>query len=261
MLFLQTITSKRINFWLAYLNICAPNTPTSSNKSKVISLSIKLAPLLLVTKNWETDCPFTNSTKRNSSSMTADKLFPHRELSPVCYITCTQRTLALVRRWAWLNNYYAQRRNKDKLAKTSTAHVLQMLINWVNLLGWPETIWTDGGPQFGSEFVDFCNNFFVIHELSSLYHPESNDLVEAAIKNKKNLLKKCTVTGQHFQRCLSVFRNMPLSDGPSPASVLFMLPQKTDILLPPWPVQLANKHAALQKCAGKEPLVSAFIQN
>ena len=46
------------------------------------------------------------------------------------------------------------------------------------------------------------------------------------LKNKKNLLKKCTVTGQHFQRCLSVFRNMPLSDGPSPASVLFMLPQK-----------------------------------
>ena len=37
---------------------------------------------------------------------------------------------------------------------------------------------------------------------------------------------------------------MPRSDGPSPAQLLFQLPQKTNILLPPWPVS-SIKNSAL----------------
>ena len=59
-------------------------------------------------------------------------------------------------------------------------------------------------------------NFYIHHKLSSPYHPESNGLAEAAVKNAQSLLKKCEITGQNFQRSLSVFRNMPRSDGPSP---------------------------------------------
>ena len=120
---------------------------------------------------------------------------------------------------------------------------------WFNLLGWPEIIRRDGGPQFCSEFDDFCKNFYIHHELSSPYHLESNGLAEAAVKNAKSLLKKCEITGQNFQRCLSNFRNMPRSDSPSPASLLFTLPQKTDILFPPWPIAFINKNAALSSCA------------
>ena len=114
--------------------------------------------------------------------------------------------------------------------------ILIKLTNWFNILGWPKKIRTDGGPQFRSEFDNFCKSFYIHLELSSPYHPESNGLAEAAVKNAKNLLKKCDITGQNFQRSLSVFRNMPRSDGPSPVQLFFRLPQKTNIMLPPWPM-------------------------
>ena len=69
------------------------------------------------------------------------------------------------------------------------------------------------------------------------------------MKSAKSLLKKCEITGQNFQRYLSAFRNIPRSDGPSPASLLFTLPQKTNILLPPWPITSINKSAALSSRA------------
>ena len=124
----------------------------------------------------------------------------------------------------------------DKLTKTTTSAILIRLTNWFNILEWPEKICTDGGPQFRSEFNDFCKSFYIHHELSSPYHPESNGLAEAAVKNAKNLLKKCELTWENFQRSLSVFRNMPRSDGPSPVQLFFRLPQKTNILLPSWPM-------------------------
>ena len=71
----------------------------------------------------------------------------------------------------------------DKLATTSSAPVLIKLTNRFNLLGWPEIICTDGGPQF---------QFFIHHELLSPYHPKSNGLAEAAVKNTKTLFKNVT---------------------------------------------------------------------
>ena len=133
----------------------------------------------------------------------------------------------------------------DKLSKTTTSAILIKLTNWFNILGWPDKIRTDGGPQFRSGFDDFCKSFYIHHELSSPYHPESNGLAEAAVKNAKNLLKKCNMTGQNFQRSLSVLRNMPRSDGPSPVQLLFRLPQKTNILLPPWPMPSVDPASAL----------------
>ena len=97
------------------------------------------------------------------------------------------------------------------------------LTSWFNLVGWPETIRTEGGPQFRLEFDEFCKNFYIHHKLSSPYHPELNGLAEAAVKNAKSLLKKCKITGQNFQRSVSVFLNMPCSDGPLPASLSALL--------------------------------------
>ena len=44
---------------------------------------------------------------------------------------------------------------------------------------------------------------------------------------------------------------MPRSDGPSPASLLFTLPQKTNIFLPPWPFASIHNNAALSSRAQK----------
>ena len=50
---------------------------------------------------------------------------------------------------------------------------------------------TDGGPELRSEFVAFCDDNGISHELSSPYNPQANDLAESGIKNVKNLFLKC----------------------------------------------------------------------
>ena len=69
------------------------------------------------------------------------------------------------------------------LRKLDTRGVTQHLENWFNEFGWPTYIRTDGGPQFCSEFKDFCMSHGIQHELSSPYNPESNGLTKAAVKN------------------------------------------------------------------------------
>ena len=54
----------------------------------------------------------------------------------------------------------------------------------------PRIIRTDGGPQFRSEFHDFCTKFSIIHEVSSPYHPASNGAAEAGVKAVKALMLK-----------------------------------------------------------------------
>ena len=43
-----------------------------------------------------------------------------------------------------------------KLQSTTSASIIKTLSDWFNLLGWPRSIGSDGGPQFRSEFSDFC---------------------------------------------------------------------------------------------------------
>ena len=49
----------------------------------------------------------------------------------------------------------------DKLRKTETSYTTAMLTEWFNILGWPETIRSDNGPQYRTEFKQFCVTFFV----------------------------------------------------------------------------------------------------
>ena len=43
-----------------------------------------------------------------------------------------------------------------ELKKTSTASVIAKMLDWFLLYGFPHVIQTDGGPQFRSEFNEFC---------------------------------------------------------------------------------------------------------
>ena len=87
-----------------------------------------------------------------------------------------------------------------------------MLSDWFNLLGWPQIIRSDNGPQFRSEFAEFCEMNEIKHETSSPYNPQSNGLAEAAVKNAKTLLTKCHMTKEDFQRALNHWRNFPRED-------------------------------------------------
>ena len=60
------------------------------------------------------------------------------------------------------------------LSSTSTASVINTLKTWINVLGWPLVIRSDGGPRFRREFSEFCKNFRMSHELSSPYNPRAS---------------------------------------------------------------------------------------
>ena len=109
----------------------------------------------------------------------------------------------------------------DILRSTTTSAVTTLLSKWFNTLGWPESIRSDGGPQFLTEFDAFCSEHGIKHELSPAYSPQSNGLAEAAVKNAKHLLIKSCTDKTDYQHVLYLWRNMPRADGVSPAELLF----------------------------------------
>ena len=67
------------------------------------------------------------------------------------------------------------------------------------------------------------------HELASPYNPQGNGLAEAGVKNVKSLLAKCAKTGEDLQKLLYHWRNIPRTDGYSPAQLLFGRKQFTSV--------------------------------
>ena len=93
--------------------------------------------------------------------------------------------------------------------------------NWFNTFGWPERIRSDNGPQYRSEFDEFCAEHSIVHENSSPYFPQSNGLAESAVKQMKFLLKKCKEDQSKFSDALLEFRNTPNVSGRSPNQMFF----------------------------------------
>ena len=104
-----------------------------------------------------------------------------------------------------------------KLGKLDTKAITDTLEDWFVDVGKPLRIRSDGGPQFRSEFVDWCEDQEIKHELSSAYHHESNGHAESAVKAMKHLLAK-TESWTKFRKALIEWRNTPrCSDDLSPA--------------------------------------------
>lgn len=71
---------------------------------------------------------------------------------------------------------------------TSTA-VITALKSIFALLGIPETVVSDNGPQYTSqEFHDFSRSYSFSHITSSPYYPQSNGLVERGVRTVKQLI-------------------------------------------------------------------------
>jgi len=133
-----------------------------------------------------------------------------------------------------------------RLQTQSTKAVTDILESWFNVLGWPSAIRSDGGPQFCGPFRDWCQKNNIKHELSAPYNPKSNGLAESAVKNVKFLLAKCSETGQDPHRALYEWRNIPRTNGYSPAQLFFGRQQYTSLPAMPihhnfYNVQQANK--------------------
>ena len=101
-------------------------------------------------------------------------------------------------------------------------------------MGVPTILRSDCGPQFtSSEFFDFLSRWGVTHKKSTPYYPQSNGLVEAAVKSIKKLILTSTENGnldtENFQRALLEWRNTPREGGLSPAQIVFGHPLRSFI--------------------------------
>ena len=68
------------------------------------------------------------------------------------------------------------------LKKLDTSAVTATLEDWFLDYGKPVSIRSDGGPQFRSEFIRWCEDQNIVHQLSSAYHHESNGHAEVAVR-------------------------------------------------------------------------------
>ncbi|XP_059098387.1 uncharacterized protein K02A2.6-like [Tigriopus californicus] len=109
----------------------------------------------------------------------------------------------------------------SRLGRMGTRAVTDILRDWFVDYGVPQIIRSDGGPQFRSEFQDFCRDMHITHQLSSAYHPASNGHAESAVKSMKMLLQKYENNWRYFRQSLLEWRNVPRADGLSPAQWLF----------------------------------------
>ena len=121
----------------------------------------------------------------------------------------------------------------------------------------PDTIWSDGGPQFTSKaFSNFSTRWGFLHKFSSPRYPQSNGKVEATVKSMKKLIQHAwngrALEDEKFCRSLLQYRNTPSrKDGLPPAQKLFghpvqdILPAHRRSFLPQWqrPVQEATQQA------------------
>lgn len=115
-----------------------------------------------------------------------------------------------------------------ELKSLNTRAVTCQLLRWFQDFGFPRVIRSDNGPQFRSDFTEFCKTHGIRHETSSPYNPKSNGLAEAAVKNCKMLLLKCPDDAS-MRNALLEFRNTPRMDGSSPAQRFFGRRQRTTI--------------------------------
>ena len=115
---------------------------------------------------------------------------------------------------------------KFKRGETTSRNVIDACRPCFIDLGIPVILRSDNGPQFtASEFKDFLGRWDVRHIKSTPYYPQSNGLVEAAVKSMKKLVITSTENGnigtEEFSKALLEWRNTPRNGGLSPAETVF----------------------------------------
>ena len=126
------------------------------------------------------------------------------------------------------DNFERTGTNTDNFGKTGTKGITDhMLYCFQNYTGIPQHMRSDGGPQFHTDIDKFCKSLNIIHETSSPFHSPSNGHADATITTMQHLLMKYNANWSDFQSALLEWKQIPRSDGLSPAQWLFNRRQRT----------------------------------
>jgi len=118
---------------------------------------------------------------------------------------------------------------KEMRKDTTTKSLISELRYVFEQYGLPETIYSDGGPQFGSEeFKQFCEEWRINHVTSSPHYPQSNGIAENGVKAMKKLIHCCydpvrgCINPDEWTKAMMIYKNTPRGGSNlAPAEVLF----------------------------------------
>ena len=129
-------------------------------------------------------------------------------------------------------DYYSRFPVLYKLTSTMSKVLIQELKAIFTEMGVPNTIVSDGGPQYTSaEFRDFMKDWQTQHKVSSPRNPQSNGMAERCVQTMKASLLKIIEEGEDVNLALLTYKTTPLNHSlPSPAELLNSRKYKT--LLP-----------------------------
>ena len=107
------------------------------------------------------------------------------------------------------------------LSSTTSIQVINSLKSIFARYGIPDSVLSDGGPQYTSlSFKQFSDSYGFTHIRSSPYFPQSNGEAERAVQTVKSLLRKADSSGQDPYLALLSYRTTPLRNGYSPSQLL-----------------------------------------
>ena len=109
--------------------------------------------------------------------------------------------------------------------------VAEKIKSYTSLLGCPDEIMTDNGPQYtGQAFQDFTRSWGIKHVTSSPHYARSNGFIERHVRHIKSTIKKCLRERSDIQLALLQIRATPIDNKlPSPAELLFGRPIATNL--------------------------------
>ena len=104
------------------------------------------------------------------------------------------------------------------IESTTSECVVKVLQELFCMIGIPNSVMSDNGPQFTSEvFKRFLQKWDIQHITSSPRYPQSNGEVERAVQTVKGLMDK----NINLAAAMCAYRDTPLANGYSPANLLF----------------------------------------
>lgn len=110
-------------------------------------------------------------------------------------------------------DHYSGFMDFQQLHSTTSAEVILQFKKWFAIHGIPETLESDGGPQYTSkEFKDFAFCWQFNHRISSPHYARSNGFAERNVQTAKNLLRKCWHDDSDIYEALLLLRNTPRND-------------------------------------------------
>lgn len=112
----------------------------------------------------------------------------------------------------------------------SGVHVILKLKSMFARFGIPQFFISDNGPPYNSKvFRSFCDDWGIVHKISSPYLPRSNGLAERSIQTVKKMLNKYKESGSDPYIALLHYRTTPKSNMPSPAELLMFRNLRTKL--------------------------------